>query len=53
MNEWSNEACKGYLIIAMRECGFADNQIKEVLEELDSTFDEITIEMAIKKYDKW
>lgn len=51
--QWSNEACKGYLIMAMRDCGFGDNQINEVLEELDSVFDENTIEMAIEKYDKW
>ena len=31
---WSNNACRGYVIYAMENCGFSPNDIRRVLAEL-------------------
>jgi len=43
---WSNTACRGYTITAMKATGHSKEQISEVLEALSAAFDEITVEEA-------
>ena len=31
---WSNNACRGYVIYAMENCGFSPNEIRRVVAEL-------------------
>lgn len=47
---WSNDACKGYAILAMRAAGLKKPQIKKVLQEMRWTFDEVSIEKAEQAY---
>ena len=30
---WSNNACRGYVIYAMENCGFSPNDIRRVLDD--------------------
>ena len=36
--EWSNNACRGYVIKAMENCGFHAKEIQQVLIELYEVF---------------
>lgn len=36
---WSNNACRGYVIYAMENCGFAPEDIRRVVAELYEVFD--------------
>ena len=36
---WSNNACRGYVIYAMENCGFSPNDIRRVVAELYEVFD--------------
>lgn len=36
---WSNNACRGYVIYAMENCGFAPDDIRRVVGELHYVFD--------------
>lgn len=47
---WSNDACRGYCLKAMQNAGFDDIQISKVLNNLFSSFDEMTIREAEKIY---
>ena len=50
---WSNDACKGYLIIAMRECGYTNEAIKHVSEAMTKVaFDQYTVQEAEDFYRK-
>ena len=48
--EWSNDACRGYIIMAMQDCGFSHKEIKRVLIQLYEVFDLNTLEQAKQKY---
>lgn len=37
--QWSNNACCGYIIWAMENCGFAPDDIQRVVMELHEIFD--------------
>lgn len=37
--QWSNNACRGYVIWAMENCGFDPNDIQRVMMELHEAFD--------------
>lgn len=43
---WSNYACKGYCVTAMKNAGLDPEQMKKVLQGLRWAFDEKTIEEA-------
>lgn len=43
---WSNDACKGYVALAMRELKFRDKDIKPILDALDDVFDLVTVREA-------
>ena len=36
---WSNNACRGYVIYAMENCGFSHEDIRRVVGELHYIFD--------------
>lgn len=39
MDRWSNAACCGYAIMAMKSCGFSEEEIKCVVHQLLEEFD--------------
>lgn len=48
--QWSNGACRGYVIYAMENCGFSPEDIKSVVGELHYVFDMRGIEEAEHHY---
>lgn len=48
VNIWSNEACRGYCIAAMKAAGYTREQIAEVVEELPAAFEDISIDDAAR-----
>ena len=51
--EWSNNACRGYVIKAMENCGFKSKDIRQVLTELYEVFDFCAVEEAAHYYEHW
>ena len=49
-DEWSNDACRCYVIMAMQDCGFSSKDIQRVLTQLYEVFDFYTLEQAKQKY---
>lgn len=47
---WSNNACRGYVIWAMENCGFTPDDIQQVVSELHYVFDMKSIDEADKHY---
>ena len=47
---WSNGACRGYVIMAMQDCGFSHEDIRRVVQQLYEVFDFHTINEAEQKY---
>ena len=47
---WSNDACRGYAIMAMQDCGFSHEDIRRVVRQLYEVFDFHTINEAEQKY---
>jgi hypothetical protein len=47
---WSNNACRGYVIWAMENCGFKPDDIQQVVSELHYVFDMKSIDEADKHY---
>ena len=43
---WSNDACRGYVIMAMHDCGFSHEDIRRVVRQLHEAFDFHTINEA-------
>lgn len=48
--QWSNGACRGYVIRAMENCDFSPDDIKRVVSELHYVFDVCGIEEAEQHY---
>ena len=46
---WSNNACCGYVIYAMENCGFSPTDLRRVVAELQEVFDFCGLEEA-KQY---
>lgn len=44
--QWSEGACRGYVIAAMERCGFKPSDIEQVMMELHEVFDYTTLEEA-------
>lgn len=51
--EWSNNACRGYVIKAMENCGFHAKEIRQVLTELYEVFDFCAVEEAADYFENW
>lgn len=49
-DEWSNDACRGYVIMAMEACGFLKEDIRRVSAQLHEVFEFNSVEDAKKKY---
>ena len=45
---WSNDAAKGYAIVALQAAGYTREQISSVLAEMTKAFDELDITEAEK-----
>ena len=43
---WSNEACEGYCLWAMRRAGLSQDQIAAVISELHEGFRTVSVEAA-------
>lgn len=50
---WNNNACRGYIIKAMENCGFKSKDISQVLTELYEIFDFCSVEEAAAYYENW
>ncbi len=48
--QWSNNACRGYVIWAMENCDFNPDDIQRVISELHYVFDMKSIEEADRHY---
>ena len=46
LNIWSNDACRGYVIMAMQDCGFTHKDISRVVNQLYGVFDLYTLNEA-------
>ena len=49
---WSNNACRGYVIYAMKNCGFSPQDIRRVVAELYEVFDIHGLEEAQQHYER-
>ena len=49
-DEWSNDACRGYVIMAMEDGGFSKKDIRRVVGQLYEVFDLNSLEDAKEKY---
>lgn len=49
-DEWSNDACRGYVIMAMEDCGFSNKEIRRVVGQLYEVFDLNSVEDAKEKF---
>ena len=52
-DEWDNETCKGYMILAMKKAGFRREDVQKALESLRWIFDDTTLELAKEEYTEW
>lgn len=50
--DWSEGACRGYVILAMENCGFKSADIQRVMLELHEVFDYTTTGEAEAHYQK-
>ena len=48
---WSNNACRGYVIYAMENCGFSPTDIRRVIAELHEVFDFYGLEEAQQHFE--
>lgn len=48
--QWSNGACRGYVIWAMENCDFSPDDIKRIVSELHYVFDMHSLEEAEQHY---
>ena len=51
-DEWSNDACRGYVIMAMENCGFSKKDIRRVVGQLYEVFDLNSVEDAKEKHQR-
>ena len=49
---WNNNACRGYVIYAMENCGFSPNDIRRVVAELYEVFDIRSLEEAQQHFEE-
>jgi hypothetical protein len=50
--QWSNQAAFGYAIIASKRIGLSENDKQRLVRSLNSTFDEVSLEVAAECYRK-
>ena len=49
---WSNDACRGYVIMAMKNCGYVGEDIRRMMAELHELFDFVSLDEAEAHYQK-
>lgn len=49
---WSNAACCGYVLLACKNLGYTKKESQNLLEAVNSTFKNYTIQQAEKEYYK-
>ena len=49
---WSNGSCRGCMIMAMENCGFAGDDIRRIMAELHEPVDFVSPEEAEAHYQK-
>lgn len=49
-DEWSDDVCRGYVIMAMEDCGFSKKDIRHVVRQLHEVFDLNSVEDAKEKF---
>jgi hypothetical protein len=47
---WSNTACIGYCVMAMRNAGLSEKTQRKVLDELTRCFDDVSVEDPAQSY---
>lgn len=47
---WTNDACYGYTIVAMRNAGYDEDKITELMRYLHSAFEEYSVEEAEQEW---
>jgi hypothetical protein len=47
---WSNSACCGYVILACKNIGYTNQEIRSLLEAVNVAFGNYTIQQAEKEY---
>ncbi len=52
-DEWDNDICKGYMILAMKQAGFKREDVQKALESLRWVFYETPLELAREEYNEW
>ena len=50
---WSNAACRGYIIDAMKRCGYDYKAVAKVLAATSWSFDELTTREAKQVWYNW
>lgn len=50
LEQWSNDVCRGYVIKAMKNKDFSEDQIQKVIYSLSAAFDNYTLEQAKQEY---
>lgn len=50
---WSNAACFGYMIEAMRRACYGDDSIQEMISTMKCVFDDTTVEEAKDIWYRW
>ena len=50
--QWSNNACCGYVIAAMENCEFSQDEIRRTVVMLHALFDLVPLEVAQRHYEK-
>ena len=49
-DQWSNTTCCGYMIFTCENLGYSKEQIKLLLNSMDTIFNNKTVEQAKQKY---
>jgi len=52
MEQWSNNACLGYVIKAMRDAGKKSAEIRDMVTAVRGQFDWVSVEEAKEIYNK-
>lgn len=49
---WSNNACLGYALKALKALNYSENEIKRILTTIESQFDLLSVEDAAELYNQ-
>jgi acyl-[acyl carrier protein]--UDP-N-acetylglucosamine O-acyltransferase len=52
MEEWSNSACLGYVILGLKRQGYSTEETEEIVAAVRSQFDSKSVEEAKEVYNK-